>query len=62
RELCWFGDAPFLPHLMKTLGTAGFSARVAFGQPSVYPDRRTAAAETRAEMIALRRRILRPGL
>jgi 1-acyl-sn-glycerol-3-phosphate acyltransferase len=54
RELCWFGDTPFLPHLWKVLGTAGFSAEVTFGEPRVYPDRRTAADETHAEIEAMR--------
>jgi 1-acyl-sn-glycerol-3-phosphate acyltransferase len=54
RELCWFGDDAFLPHLMKALGTAGFSAEVTFGEPQVYPHRRVAADETRAEITAMR--------
>jgi 1-acyl-sn-glycerol-3-phosphate acyltransferase len=54
RDLCWFGDAPFLPHLWKALGTAGFSAEVKFGEPHIYPDRRTAARATRAEVTAMR--------
>ncbi len=54
RELCWFGDAGFLPHLWKVLGLRGFSALVRFGQPHTYKERRTAAAETRAEVIAMR--------
>jgi 1-acyl-sn-glycerol-3-phosphate acyltransferase len=54
RELCWFGDDPFLPHLRKALGTAGFSAEVTFGEPRVYPDRRTAADATHAEITAMR--------
>ena len=58
RDLCWFGDAPFLPHLWKTLGTAGFSAEIKFGVPRVYPDRRTAARETRAEVTAMRSGVL----
>src|SRR5208282_5055286 len=24
RDLCWYGDESFLPHLLKDLGTAGF--------------------------------------
>jgi len=55
RELCWFGDAPFLPHLWKALGTAGFSAELRFGEPRVYADRRAAAAETHAEVEAMRK-------
>jgi lyso-ornithine lipid O-acyltransferase len=54
RELCWFGDAGFLPHLWKVLGVSGFSAQVRFGQPQTYKDRRIAAEETRAEVIAMR--------
>jgi 1-acyl-sn-glycerol-3-phosphate acyltransferase len=54
RELCWIGDAAFLPHLWKTLGTPGFSAVVRFGQPRVYPDRRAAADATYAEISAMR--------
>jgi 1-acyl-sn-glycerol-3-phosphate acyltransferase len=54
RELCWFGDALFVTHLFKALGTPGFTARVRFGEPKVYPDRRTAADATRAEITAMR--------
>jgi 1-acyl-sn-glycerol-3-phosphate acyltransferase len=54
RELCWFGDALFLPHLMKALDTAGFSAEVTFGEPHVYHDRRAAADATHAEIEAMR--------
>jgi 1-acyl-sn-glycerol-3-phosphate acyltransferase len=54
RELCWFGDAPFLPHVWKMLGSAGFSAKVCFGEPQVYSDRRTAADQTHEEVEAMR--------
>jgi 1-acyl-sn-glycerol-3-phosphate acyltransferase len=54
RELCWFGDVEFLPHLWKLFGLPGFTATVGFGEPHMYKDRRTAAAETRAEVIAMR--------
>jgi 1-acyl-sn-glycerol-3-phosphate acyltransferase len=54
RELCWFGDTEFLPHLLKALGTPGFSAKLTFGEPQVYPDRRTAADSTRAQVTAMR--------
>jgi hypothetical protein len=54
RELCWFGDAPFLPHLWKALGVSGFSAEVRFGAPHLYPDRRTAAEQTYAEILSMR--------
>ncbi|HTW79428.1 MAG TPA: lysophospholipid acyltransferase family protein [Terracidiphilus sp.] len=54
RELCWYGDAMFLRHLFKLLGLPDFSALVRFGEAHLYQDRRTAAEETRAEVIAMR--------
>lgn len=54
RDLCWYGDTTFVPHLLKTLGTPRFSAEVAFGEPQIYPDRRTAADAARAEIVAMR--------
>jgi len=43
RDLCWFGDELFFPHLLRVLGVDGFTAVVRFGKPEVYPDRKTAA-------------------
>ena len=54
RELCWFDDALFLPHLWKVLGVSGFSAEVAFGEPRVYVERRAAAQITHDEVEAMR--------
>lgn len=54
RELCWYGDDALAPHLMKTLKAAGFHAELCFGEPRLYRDRRTAAAETFAEIAAFR--------
>jgi 1-acyl-sn-glycerol-3-phosphate acyltransferase len=53
-ELCWVGDAALLPHLWKTLGVASFVAEASFGEPRVYPDRRTAANATHDEVEAMR--------
>jgi 1-acyl-sn-glycerol-3-phosphate acyltransferase len=53
-ELCWFGDTAFGPHLLKVLNGGGFSAVVRFGEPRVYPDRRTAADQTREEIVGMR--------
>lgn len=60
RELCWFGDTEFLPHMLKTLGTPGFSAEVTFGEPKFYTDRRIAADSTRDEIVAMRNGELEP--
>jgi 1-acyl-sn-glycerol-3-phosphate acyltransferase len=54
RELCWYGDESFTTHLWKVLGVAGFSAHLHFGEPKIYPDRRTAADQTHAEITAWR--------
>jgi 1-acyl-sn-glycerol-3-phosphate acyltransferase len=54
RELCWYGDAAFGPHLLKTLNSHGFCAVLRFGQPRVYPDRKTAANETHSEIAEMR--------
>jgi 1-acyl-sn-glycerol-3-phosphate acyltransferase len=54
RDLCWFDDTAFLPHLWKTLGAEGFSAVVTFGEPRQYPDRRTAADATHDEVVGMR--------
>ncbi len=54
RELCWYGDEQFVTHLWKVLGVVGFSAQLRFFEPQIYPDRRTAADETHAEITAWR--------
>jgi 1-acyl-sn-glycerol-3-phosphate acyltransferase len=50
RDLCWFGDASFGPHLLKTLGRPEFRAELHFGEPHVYAHRRIAARETFVEI------------
>jgi 1-acyl-sn-glycerol-3-phosphate acyltransferase len=54
RELCWFGNALFLPHVWKALGIDGFTVDVQFGAPHVYTDRRHAADATHVEIAAMR--------
>jgi len=54
RELCWFGDDAFLPHIWKVLDVRGFSAWIRFGEPTIYADRRTAAEHTYTEIAAWR--------
>ena len=53
-ELCWYGDASFLPHVWKTLGGPNFSAELHFGEPHIYTSRRTAADETYKEIASMR--------
>jgi 1-acyl-sn-glycerol-3-phosphate acyltransferase len=54
RELCWYGDEGFTTHLWKVLGVTGFEAQLRFGDPKIYPDRRVAADQTRADITAWR--------
>lgn len=54
RELCWYGNEKFMPHLWKVLGVAHFSAQLFFGEPHIYSDRRVAADHTHAETTAMR--------
>jgi 1-acyl-sn-glycerol-3-phosphate acyltransferase len=53
-DVCWFGDAPFLPHLWKVLGGPNFSAEIRFGAAKTHADRRSAANETFAEIEGFR--------
>jgi lyso-ornithine lipid O-acyltransferase len=60
RAICWFGDAPFLPHLLRTLGRADMVALVEFfPDRNAYVDRKTAALEVREQVEALRKRMMR---
>jgi 1-acyl-sn-glycerol-3-phosphate acyltransferase len=54
RDLCWFGNAAFLPHVWRVLGGPNFSAEIHFGESRIYADRRAAADATRAEVLAIR--------
>jgi len=60
RELCWFGDAEFLPHVWKVLGGPNFSAELQFGEPRIYTNRRAAADATYAEIDAMRNGLVSP--
>jgi lyso-ornithine lipid O-acyltransferase len=54
RDLCWFGDDLFFPHLLRVLGITGFTAVVRFGSPEVYPDRNSAAWRSHDAVVRLR--------
>jgi 1-acyl-sn-glycerol-3-phosphate acyltransferase len=60
RDLCWFGDAPFLPHLLRTLARPRVIAEVEFfPERNAQPDRKTAALELRERVEAMRKRMTR---
>lgn len=54
RELCWYGDDGFLPHLARLLAIPGISAEIAFASPSFCEDRRAAAAAAQKQVETLR--------
>jgi len=54
RDLCWFGDEAFLPHLLRVLAVDGFTAVLRFGAPEIYPDRQTAAWRSHDAVAAMR--------
>jgi lyso-ornithine lipid O-acyltransferase len=54
REACFFGGATFVPHVWKVLGLGRIHAKVRFGEPRIYADRRTAAEHTHAEVAGMR--------
>ena len=60
EKLCWGDDTLFITHLLMTLNTPGFSAKVSFGEPHVYSDRRTAADATHDEVTAMRAQLPLP--
>jgi len=54
RELCWFGDTLFFPHMVRALAVKGFSAQVQFGEAKIYANRRQAAERTHDEIASMR--------
>ena len=60
ERLCWGDDTLFVPHLMTTLSTPGFSAVVHFGEPAIYTDRRVASDTTHAQVTAMRAQLPLP--
>jgi 1-acyl-sn-glycerol-3-phosphate acyltransferase len=55
KDLCYYGDIHFAPHLLETMGRKSLTACINFspGQ-QVYSDRRIAANQTREAVIAIR--------
>jgi 1-acyl-sn-glycerol-3-phosphate acyltransferase len=57
RDLCYYGDIRFAPHLLETLQLPAIRATIHFAAPvESYPNRKVAAAFTHQEVAALRER------
>lgn len=55
RQICWYGDAPFVPHLLRTMTCRGIVAQVEFfPERNAYADRKVAALELREKVAAMR--------
>jgi 1-acyl-sn-glycerol-3-phosphate acyltransferase len=60
RAMCWYGDAPFTPHLLQTLGRTGVVAEVEFfPERDAHADRKSAALELHDKVEAMRKRMVR---
>lgn len=58
RAMCWYGDQPFLPHLLATLGRPGVAAEVDFyPERAPFAERKAAALELREKVEAMRKRM-----
>ena len=54
RDIAYWGDMTFFPHLLNLLARKGVSATVKFAEAArKFEDRKTAAAEMREEVLAL---------
>ena len=51
-SVCWWGDAPFLPHFLQFLGLSGFEASVRFVSETVVASDRKALAVSLQRVVA----------
>ena len=59
RELCYYGDIRFAPHLLAVLGRSGLSAKVEFyPERQQLAERKAAALELRERVVAMRTRMM----
>jgi 1-acyl-sn-glycerol-3-phosphate acyltransferase len=60
RDVCYYGDVHFVPHLLQTLGRPEVAADVEFfPERGAYAERKTAAVGLRDRVQAMRQRIRR---
>ena len=60
RDLCYYGDVRFVPHLFTTLGRSGISAAIEFHpERESYGERKAAALALREKVEAMRIRMRR---
>jgi 1-acyl-sn-glycerol-3-phosphate acyltransferase len=60
RDVCWYGDTSFVPHLLRTLGRVGVVAEIEFHPDrGVYGERKVAALDLHEKVEAMRSRMKR---
>ncbi|HEX3985177.1 MAG TPA: lysophospholipid acyltransferase family protein [Acidobacteriaceae bacterium] len=60
KDVCWYGDASFAPHLLRTMGRAGVECEVEFHPGrDVYRERKAAALDQHDKVEAMRVRTKR---
>jgi lyso-ornithine lipid O-acyltransferase len=58
RDLCYYGDVHFAPHLRQLLGCTGIFTEIEFHPDwEIYADRKSAARTLREKVAAMRRRM-----
>lgn len=58
RDLCYYGDIHFVPHLLETIGRTSVRGRVRFeSRPRMYASRKQAANDTWERVARLRLRV-----
>jgi lyso-ornithine lipid O-acyltransferase len=58
RDVCYYGDVRFAPHLLEVLGRTGIRAEIEFDpEAETYADRKAAAQRLREKVISLRLRM-----
>jgi lyso-ornithine lipid O-acyltransferase len=58
RDVCYYGDVRFAPHLLQLMGRAGISAEIAFHPGAeIFADRKSAAQSLREKVTAMRLRM-----
>jgi 1-acyl-sn-glycerol-3-phosphate acyltransferase len=60
RDVCWYGDASFVPHIFRTMGRVGIVSEVEFHPDrAVYSERKVAALDLHQKVDAIRSRMKR---
>lgn len=58
NEVCYWGEMEFVPHVIGLLAKEWTAARIQFGHPARFADRRLAAAETNRLVAELRSQLM----